>query len=226
MRLHCQITPRDYEDALRLMQELKGLGQTPTFDGEEVALDYVCDGAIDNRAQAIIGAFERYGCDRLIVYDSGGTAGEVDDSGGDGGDNGELNDGEDDGSSTQSAPRKNIHHLLYQRRHWSDGGEWARKLRGHAYMQVSIPRDTLHCQIHKTIHDVPVPNEDVCEEVWQELERLKRAQLINCRADRADMRLGVLIQILSEYGGNLEATIAVLRWQQQVVQKFYTKSPQ
>lgn len=82
--------------------------------------------------------------------------------------------------------------------------------------------NTLHKIIHQRQHDVPCLPEVVCEYVWFELEYLRRNKLINPELDGLEQKLGVLIQILSEYKeDNLEATIATLKWQKQIVHKFY-----
>ena len=89
-------------------------------------------------------------------------------------------------------------------------------------MQARIPVHTLHKEIHRKMNSIPVPSPEVCEYVWHELEYLRIARLINAELDGLEQKLGVLIQILSEYKeDNLEATIATLKWQKQIVHKFY-----
>lgn len=88
-------------------------------------------------------------------------------------------------------------------------------------MGAMIPMHTLHKKIHETINSIPVPNEEVCEYVWYELEDLRLNGYIDCEKDNIELRLNTLIQLLRESGGNLDATIATLKWQKQVVRKFY-----
>lgn len=80
---------------------------------------------------------------------------------------------------------------------------------------------TLHRRLHETIHDVPCPNEDVCELIWHELEALRLTGVIDVEHDNIELRLSTIIQLLSECHGNLDATIATLKWQKQIVHKFY-----
>lgn len=125
---------------------------------------------------------------------------------------------------TQTQPKGQVggpidyHHLLYQRRHWLK--PWARRLREHPYMGKRIPMNTLHRRIHDTIHDIPVPNEDVCEATVAELERLRGEGLIDVKHDSLEARLDFLIAFWGEREG-LDATVAVLKWQRQIVHKFY-----
>ena len=88
-------------------------------------------------------------------------------------------------------------------------------------MGAVIPMHTLHRRIHETIHDIPCPNEDVCEYVWHELEALRLGGAVDVKRDGLEQRITLLIQILREYDANLSATIATLNWQKQVVRKFY-----
>lgn len=81
--------------------------------------------------------------------------------------------------------------------------------------------NSLHKLIHQRQHDVPCPPEAACEYVWYELECLRKNKLINPCLDNLEVKLSVLIQILSEYDDDLDATIATLRWQRQIVHKFY-----
>lgn len=90
-------------------------------------------------------------------------------------------------------------------------------------MGAKIPMYTLHRKIHETIHDIPCPNEDVCELIWHELESLRFQGFIDCQRDNIELRLDTIIHLLTEYGDNatLDVTIATLKWEKQVVRKFY-----
>ena len=80
---------------------------------------------------------------------------------------------------------------------------------------------TLHKELHKKIHDVPAPHEDVCEYVWHELEALRLAKVINAEKDNPEQKLFVLIELFSSYDTNLDVTLATLSWQKTVIHKFY-----
>lgn len=118
-------------------------------------------------------------------------------------------------------PTRDYHHILYQRRHWLQ--PWAKKLREHPYTGGYIPTDTLHRKIHETIHDIPCPNEDVCELIWRDLEDLRLMGIID-ENDNIQQKLNVLIELIPHCGSNLDATLAMLKWQLQVVQKLYKAS--
>lgn len=108
------------------------------------------------------------------------------------------------------------HHILFQRRHWQQG--YAKALREHWYMGKYIPRDTLHRTIHSKIHDVPTPHGRECKKAFEELCRRERDGSIN-KNDSIEKRINFLIEMWQE--DNCEATIAILNWQKQIVQKFY-----
>lgn len=116
---------------------------------------------------------------------------------------------------------RDYHHIFYQRRHYDR--YWAKRLREHHYAGALVPRETLHRQIHDKIHDVPTPNEDVCEWLWHELTALADDGIIDVKHDHLEQRLTTIIELLREYDAEqLDATIAILRWQWQIVHKFYT----
>lgn len=122
----------------------------------------------------------------------------------------------------QAGEARDYHHVLYQRRHWAK--PWTKRLREHPYMGKRIPMYTLHQGIHAKVHDIPVPHEDVCEATVRELERLRVAKAIDCQRDSLEARLGFLIGFWGEMEG-MDATVAMLRWQRQIVRKFYQSSP-
>lgn len=111
------------------------------------------------------------------------------------------------------------HHILFQRRHWQQG--YAKALREHPYMGKYIPQATLHRTIHSKIHDIPTPNGKECRKAYLELCRREREGLIDIKYDTLEQRIDFLLEVWSN--DNCEATLAMLRWQKQVVQKFYRK---
>lgn len=48
----------------------------------------------------------------------------------------------------------NIHHLLFQRTHWS--GRYALVIRRHFTYEIPI---TIHNELHRELHDIPLPPE-------------------------------------------------------------------
>lgn len=114
------------------------------------------------------------------------------------------------------------HHILFQRKHWQQG--YAKALREHPYMGKYIPQATLHRAIHGKIHDIPTPNGRECKKAYLELCRREQEGLIDIKYDSLEQRIDFLLEVWSD--DNCEATLAMLRWQQQVVQKFYRKEGQ
>lgn len=87
-------------------------------------------------------------------------------------------------------------------------------------MGAKIPMNTLHAKIHAKVHDVPVPKEPVCRATVQELgDRIARGE-IDVKRDTLEQRLDFLIEYWGELDG-MEATLAMLKWQRQIVHKFY-----
>lgn len=83
-----------------------------------------------------------------------------------------------------------------------------------------IPRDTLHRTIHSKIHDIPTPNGKECRKAFEQLCRMEQQGLIS-QEDPVEKRIDFLIEIWKD--DNCEATIAMLKWQKQVIQKFYER---
>lgn len=111
------------------------------------------------------------------------------------------------------------HHILFQRKHWQNG--YAKALREHPYMGKYIPTATLHRAIHSKIHDVPTPNGKECRKAYLELCRREKEGLVDVAHDTLEQRINFLVEMWSE--DNCEATVAILKWQQQVVHKFYER---
>lgn len=110
------------------------------------------------------------------------------------------------------------HHILFQHKHWQQG--YAKALREHPYMGKYIPQDTLHRTIHSKIHDIPTPNGRECRKAYEELCRMEREGLIS-PYDTLEQRIDFLLRVWENDG--CEATLAMLKWQKQVVEKFYGK---
>lgn len=110
------------------------------------------------------------------------------------------------------------HHILFQRKHWQQG--YAKALREHSYMGKYIPQRTLHREIHSKIHDVPTPNGKECRKAYLELCRREREGLIS-PYDTLEQRIDFLLEVWENDG--CEATLAMLKWQKQVVEKFYKR---
>lgn len=120
--------------------------------------------------------------------------------------------------------KRNSHHLLFFRRKWRKE-MWSRRLREHHYMEVKIPADTLHQQIHKIMDQgVPKPNEFACEMVWYDLEDLRKNGIIDTRMDGIEQRLNVLIDLLKCSGEDVDDTVKALLTQKYIARKFYDSS--
>lgn len=113
---------------------------------------------------------------------------------------------------------KDYHHILFQRKHWQNG--YAKLLREHRYMGKLIPQRTLHRGIHAKIHDIPTPNGAECKAAYLELERRKEEGLIDIENDTVEQRIDFLIEMWEE---KCPATVAILKWQKEIVSKFYAK---
>lgn len=112
--------------------------------------------------------------------------------------------------------RKDFHHLLFQGRHWQQG--YAKLLRQHPYMGKYIPQATLHREIHSKIHDVPTPNGSECRMAYNEICRLEKLGEIDIVNDSVEKRLDLLISLWAD---KCPATVAILKWQRDIVAKFY-----
>lgn len=112
--------------------------------------------------------------------------------------------------------RKDFHHLLFQGRHWQQG--YAKLLRQHPYMGKYIPQATLHREIHAKIHDIPTPNGSECRIAYNEICRLEKLGEIDIVNDSVEKRLDLLISLWED---KCPATVAILKWQRDIVAKFY-----
>lgn len=79
----------------------------------------------------------------------------------------------------------------------------------------------MHSDIHAVIHDVPVPNGNICKDIYQKLCRAMLTGEISLN-DSAIQRLNWLIARLLENACPI--TAAVLSWQRDKITKFYEGS--
>ena len=112
----------------------------------------------------------------------------------------------------------NYHHLLFQGRHWKTG--YAKLLREHPYMGKYIPMATLHRLIHSKIHDIPTPNGKECRLAYERICQLEAKGKIDIINDSIEKRLTLLIDLWKDA---CPATVEILKWQRDVVTKFYGK---
>lgn len=105
------------------------------------------------------------------------------------------------------------HHIFFQKRHWT--GILA-ELRKYEYCVVSIPKDTLHRQIHEYIGDIPTPRPASAREVLWELRVLYRYGGIS-DDDDVEKRLNVLISLFECVE---QPTADGLKRQLSIVQKY------
>ena len=112
----------------------------------------------------------------------------------------------------------NYHHLLFQGRHWKTG--YAKLLREHPYMGKYIPMATLHRLIHSKIHDIPTPNGKECRLAYELICQLEAKGKIDIINDSIEKRLTLLIDLWKDA---CPATVEILKWQRDVVTKFYGK---
>lgn len=112
-----------------------------------------------------------------------------------------------------------FHHLLFQKIHYSEG--YAKLLRNHPYMGIYIPRLALHESLHAKIHDVPTPNGEDCRRAYETLLLREATDVIDVKNDSATKRLDFLIEMWED---SCPATVAVLKWQRDVIEKFYHRS--
>lgn len=93
-------------------------------------------------------------------------------------------------------------------------------LRAHPYAGARIPMRTLHREIHSKIHDVPRPNGDICKRTYRHL-------VAKCKSGELDPKHDTPVQklqfFIDEWAEDCPATAEVLKWQQQLIRKFYKR---
>lgn len=111
----------------------------------------------------------------------------------------------------------NNHHILFCRKKWSTGH--AKLLRCHRFMQVKIPSESLHEQIHAAVSGVPVPDLSRCKMAYEVLEELDRRGALHHNTDLAH-RIDLLLCIWSGYS-NMDDTLDALQRQREIAHTFY-----
>ena len=110
------------------------------------------------------------------------------------------------------------HHLCYQRNKWQRGN--LRRLRDYWYCKVSIPRDTLHKEIHLALPDIPTPSDTSAKNALEQLEFLEKYSAIS-EYDSIERRLELLASLFDCSG---QETADAFREQIKVIHE-YKKNP-
>lgn len=110
------------------------------------------------------------------------------------------------------------HHIFWYRKDWSSG--YAKKLREHWYSKVTIPRCTLHKQIHEGVRHIPVPSSELCKATYLQICMLEERGVIH-PVDPFDRRLKLFICCLDNGDS---PTADALRKQLAIVEQFYEAS--
>ena len=108
----------------------------------------------------------------------------------------------------------NRHHLLWMRKMWYSGS--LRGLRDYYYCIVSLPKDTLHKEIHERVAYIPTPKSSYAHYVLDNLKRLDEIGAIS-EEDSVEKRLGVLLF----YFDCIEPKTAEALWEQLKVVREY-----
>ena len=87
----------------------------------------------------------------------------------------------------------NIHHLLWQRKHWNCG--YLHQLREHWYMRVPIHKDTLHKYIHENMDEIPLLKPISAKVILGVLDLMEERGYITPEDD-IERRLYVLIELI------------------------------
>ncbi len=112
----------------------------------------------------------------------------------------------------------NNHHLLWMRKMWNSGS--LRNLREFHYCIVSLPKDTIHKEIHEKVPFVPPPKPSYAKYVLEELKKLDDIGAIS-DDDKIEKRLGVLIC----YFDCIEQKTADALWEQLKIVREYNDEP-
>lgn len=107
------------------------------------------------------------------------------------------------------------HHICFPRTLWQKGV--GIMLRQYWYCIVSIPRETLHQEIHHEVSDIPVPRNSSIMNVLEALNRLAEQGAIH-KEDGIERRLQILIALFDCIEPK---TTKALKKQLQVVERFY-----
>lgn len=113
------------------------------------------------------------------------------------------------------------HHIVYQANHWNSEG-YASLLHNHEYLIKSIPRDTLHRDIHRQIADIPMPGETECRRAFLEIERRLEEGEISVKDDTIEQRIDVLLETWTF--DLCPRTFLLMKWQKEIVSDYYRRS--
>ena len=111
------------------------------------------------------------------------------------------------------------HHIFFTRHSWRAGLAFA--LRHNPYSIVTIPRATLHRQLHESAPTVPVPSNYVIEGAFEQLDFLEKHGAIS-ETDGLEKRLKVFVALFECVA---EPTAEALRKQLEIAQNYYHKPP-
>lgn len=111
------------------------------------------------------------------------------------------------------------HHLLWDKSSWNKG--YCKALRSHWYFVVTIPRNTLHAQIHYGITRIPPPRGMMAKDVYEQVIMLESYGSLH-KNDSIEKRLNLLIMLFSCAE---EETANALRHELDLIRK-YRKIPQ
>ena len=136
-----------------------------------------------------------------------------------------TNRSSDDSGSSHSItrPDRNFpsptdhHHLLWSRNAWKQG--YASLLRRQRYLVAKIPRDSLHHHIHLEMSSIHVPDDAVCQTVFESMHEDLRAGKIGA-GDSVLKRLDYLIDHLYNAGSDAD-TLEDLDKERQIIEEFY-----
>lgn len=127
--------------------------------------------------------------------------------------------GKGDAVPRQNSDYCDYHHMVgFQGRHWNQG--YAKLIRNHPYAGAKIPMRTLHREIHSKIHDVPRPKGDICKRTYQKLVSMCKSGQLSPKYDSPEQKLQFFID---EWEECCPATAEILRWEKQIIHKYYAK---
>lgn len=112
----------------------------------------------------------------------------------------------------------NRHHLLWMRKMWNSGS--LKNLRDFYYCIVSLPKDTVHKEIHERIACIPTPKPAYARYVLDRLRELDEIGSIS-DDDSVEKRLGVLLF----YFDCIEPKTASALWEQLKIVREYNDKP-
>lgn len=116
-----------------------------------------------------------------------------------------------------SSNRCDWHHILFQRRYFSNG--YAKRLREHPYCGSYIPKDTLHRLIHSEIANIPLPDDKYCKQALEAINSWLESGYISLD-DPIEKKI---LTITRCFNATAPKTANALRFQHEIVSKFYSK---